>query len=202
MANPQALASPLPSEVFVKEIAGTRRRKQLSQQQLADRLEAIGAPIDRSTIGKIEAGHRGVSLDELFFFAVALGVSPMSLVVPRSAERMRVAPSKEIDATDVMQWARNFTWLPGEEADVSEIRFFNEAVTDLEAEGYRRHPGLRTMVGIIGLMLGAAGKGDRRATSEYRKHLVYLADMVQRDWKDLGEKGDIYDLLRTKQKEG
>ena len=50
-------------------------------------------PIDRSSIAKIESGKRGVSLDELFWFAVALDVSPMALCVPRDGVELQVAPT-------------------------------------------------------------------------------------------------------------
>jgi transcriptional regulator with XRE-family HTH domain len=189
--------APLPSDVFAAELASTRERKHLTQQQLSDRLEDIGSPIDRSTIGKIEAGKRGVSIDELFAFATALGVSPMSLTVPRSDAQMRVAPNREALTVEVVQWARNMSPLPFDpDFDDPDYRFFEDAVTDSEARGYRRHPNFRTLVKLMSNMQMFAGSEEPYAKKAMRGLLVKADETTQRIWEDLDEQGQPKDVAR------
>jgi transcriptional regulator with XRE-family HTH domain len=110
----------LPSGVFAMELKATRERKGWTQQQLASRLNTLDVPIDRSAVGKIEASKRGITLDELFFFAVALGVSPLSLIVPRSGSEttvpgdamMQVAPNTPVRVWRALMWLRGQVPLP------------------------------------------------------------------------------------------
>jgi transcriptional regulator with XRE-family HTH domain len=186
-------APPLPSEVFITELGRARRRKDLTQQQLVDRLEAIGASVDRSAVGKIEAGKRGVSVDELFSFAEALGMSPLALVVPRSGDRMRVAPGREVATADVVQWARNLRPLPDSGFDGADLRFFYDGVTDRENAGYQQHGNLRAIVDLVGILLAMAGSTEPDVDKGYRSALAKLATSVQREWQDIGESGRATD---------
>jgi transcriptional regulator with XRE-family HTH domain len=188
--------APLPSAVFVQELAAARGRKGLTQQQLADRLEALSAPIDRSTIGKIEAGKRGVSVDEIFYFARALGISPLSLIVPRSAPSMRVTPIEELDVESVLLWVRNIQGLPAFfDDDGGNGRFFHDAKTDGEANSYRKHPNLASIVVLANaLLVAAAHEADRSNT--YRDGLMKLGAVVQREWEDIGQSGSPVEAAR------
>lgn len=177
---------PLPSEVLPTELAATRERHHVTQQQLAERLEELGSPIDRSTIGKIESGRRGVAVDELFAFAAALGVPPMSLVVPRSAERMRVAPALEADAGDVMRWARGIRPLAQGWSTEEDRRFF-DAMPDSEAEAYRRSANLRSIVaGVANLLMVSSWENEEHRLNGVKNCLAHLARDVQREWEDVG----------------
>jgi transcriptional regulator with XRE-family HTH domain len=119
-----------PTEVFSEEVRATRSRKGWSQQRLADELEALDFPIDRSAIAKIESGERGkVSLDEVMAFAYALGVPPMSLIVPRAAGgTIRIAGNVEMPATEATAWWREVDVLSN--GDSQRERFFYEAWPD------------------------------------------------------------------------
>ena len=93
------------AEIFATEVRATRERKGWTQERLAERLVELGSTIDRSTVAKIEAGKRGVSLDECLIFAVALGVSPSTLVFPRSSKvRLKLAE------LSVSQWGALVWW--------------------------------------------------------------------------------------------
>ena len=48
-----------------KNIRKARRAKDITQEQLAARLQVIGCDLARSTIGKIETGARHVRADEI-----------------------------------------------------------------------------------------------------------------------------------------
>jgi transcriptional regulator with XRE-family HTH domain len=208
MPNPTKSVAPTPSEVFVRELQEARQRAHLTQQQLADRLEALGSAIDRSTIGKIEAGKRGVSLDELFTFATALGVSPLSLVVPRSGRQLRIAPGLAVDTADVLQWARNFRplagrWMEGPDLeplilDGAGVRAFYESISDSESEAYRRYVHLQSIVqGVSTLMLSAMDSNAAFRKRAVRGLLARLALDVQRAWEDIGEKGQVAAVARS-----
>jgi hypothetical protein len=88
----------------VKEV---RERHPLlpNQDALAKRMEELGQPIDRSTIGRIENGNRSVTVDELFVLAAALDVAPMQLVVPLDSEELvAVTPTERWSAGAVRRW--------------------------------------------------------------------------------------------------
>ena len=180
--------APLPSQVFVAELGPARRRKGLSQQELADRLEDIGAPIDRSTIGKIEADKRKVSLDELFSFALALGVSPLALVVPRSMEKMSVSPGVAADTQQVVHWVRNLYPLWPSYVDPSEAdeRFFEEARTDREAAAYRNHPSLLAIEKLVTAMVSVAGSRESEDREQFARAASILGLLVDRIIDDAG----------------
>jgi transcriptional regulator with XRE-family HTH domain len=77
-----------PSEIVRRRVWELRQAKEWRQQDLADALKPFctdpdGPNIDdRATIGKIEAGLRGISLDEAFALAAALSVAPVNLFMP------------------------------------------------------------------------------------------------------------------------
>ncbi len=96
-----------PSGAAAEERRRVRIRKGWNQQQLADRLSELGAPTDRATISKIETGDRRITLDEVFWFAYALGVSPAALMLPRSfGSRVAVTPTDSIETQQAMDWLR------------------------------------------------------------------------------------------------
>src|ERR1039457_2619992 len=105
-----------PSEIFAVEVRATRERNGWAQQQLAPRLAALDCPIDRSTIAKIESGKRGISLDEAFAFAAALGVSPAALALPRgTATDVRVAPKRTVRGYEAHRWLQGRASLFGDD---------------------------------------------------------------------------------------
>ena len=194
---PNSTLAPLPSEVFIERLADTRERKRLTQQQLADRLKALDAPIDRSTIGKIESGKRGVSLDELFYFAAALGISPLALLVPRADTRMRVAPAFEAATKDIVLWARNVfaLWPPHIDHDESDERFFaNEAITDEEARAYREQPTLIAMTKVSAALLGLAASGKPRDAELLKKSARILSQLALQLVADVDRESELASL--------
>jgi transcriptional regulator with XRE-family HTH domain len=107
---PEALP---PSEVLPRQLADIRMRKKKdsgrrswSQEDLANRLTALGLKIDQSAISRIEAGEREVSIDELFYLAAALGVSPLHLMVPTDFAEVRITPKVTTFADDARAWIR------------------------------------------------------------------------------------------------
>jgi transcriptional regulator with XRE-family HTH domain len=63
-----------------------RRRHGWTQQELADRLNQLGAHIDRAAVAKVELEKRRLTLDEAFHYALALDVAPVHLLVPTDGD--------------------------------------------------------------------------------------------------------------------
>ena len=87
----------------------------MTQQGLADRLNQLGARIDRTAVAKIEAGADGgrgsreLALAEMFTFALALDVAPVHLLVPlESDDPIRLAPNLEASPLETREWIRGF----------------------------------------------------------------------------------------------
>lgn len=66
--------------VFGRRLRHMREQAGLTQQQLADVMRAVGSKMHRSTIGKIEAGQRVVSVGEAAEFARILGIDLTQLI--------------------------------------------------------------------------------------------------------------------------
>lgn len=145
-----------PSEVLAHELSAVRQRKGWTQQQLADRLKEIGAPLDRVMVAKIEKGLRGVSVDEALALAVALGVSPLALLLPRTgAAKVRLAARSQVMSLIARDWIRGTAPL-----DDFDERFFFEEVSDDEYLAYKR-PEVRELVQITAALVNNAAKDDR-----------------------------------------
>lgn len=67
-----------------KAVQVERNRKKWTAARLSDETAALGFPIHRVAIGKLENGHRGAKFDvtELAVLARALGVPPVQLLYP------------------------------------------------------------------------------------------------------------------------
>lgn len=55
-------------------IRNSRKRKKLTQEQLAAKLQILGMDMTRGTLAKIEAGIRHISFDELKLLKQALDI--------------------------------------------------------------------------------------------------------------------------------
>lgn len=113
-------------QVFAYRLRDARLSRRWKQQDLADAMAAIGHPINRATIAKIEKGATGVggavhgssrptgstqarpvSLTEAVAFAVALNVAPVNLFVPISGDdKVQLTPSRVVETSTAQRWAR------------------------------------------------------------------------------------------------
>jgi transcriptional regulator with XRE-family HTH domain len=73
-------SQPDPDVVFGRRLRYLREQAGLTQQQLADVMREAGSRMHRSTIGKIEAGERVVSVGEAAQFAAVLGIDLTQLI--------------------------------------------------------------------------------------------------------------------------
>ncbi|ORB84679.1 hypothetical protein B1987_13740 [Mycobacterium kansasii] len=91
-----------------KNIRGIRRKKGLAFTELATRLEGLGREIPTWGLRKIESGGRRVDADDLVALALALGVSPISLLMPMSESAQEpvevTGVQGEVEARRVWRW--------------------------------------------------------------------------------------------------
>ncbi|MGW5386739.1 helix-turn-helix domain-containing protein [Nocardia sp. NPDC003963] len=92
-------------------IARYRNRMNLGYADLARSLEALGRPIPVLGLSRIERGERRVDVDDLMALAVALGVSPTSLLLPDAADSGDSVTATCIEGTaaDLLGWFRLHT---------------------------------------------------------------------------------------------
>ncbi|CAN5524383.1 hypothetical protein BH09ACT7_BH09ACT7_08530 [soil metagenome] len=82
--DPKPKARPLgpTGEAVRANLVQIREAKRIPVTRLSERLETLGRHIPPLGIRRIEAGERRVDVDDLMAIAVALDVSPITLLVP------------------------------------------------------------------------------------------------------------------------
>ena len=97
---PAPEGSRYPSETFGDNLAAIRRRRGLSQNDIAHRMVMLGhLTWRRDTVGQVERAARSVSLDELVALALATGRTMADLLDPgEHGWRVGVARSSDPDA--------------------------------------------------------------------------------------------------------
>jgi hypothetical protein len=85
---------------------GPRLTEPMTLQQLSDRCAALGYPIARSVLSKLEKKHRHtITLDEVLVLAQALGVPAVLLMFPLShAETVEALPGKDVSPWNAIAW--------------------------------------------------------------------------------------------------
>lgn len=83
----QGPPSDLSDSIFARRLRTLREQAETTQQQLADRMTAVGHKMHRSAIAKIESGDRPVSIGEAVQLAGQLGVTLMELITDDMADR-------------------------------------------------------------------------------------------------------------------
>lgn len=94
-------------EVFAQRLREARDARRWTQQDLSDALAKLGAPMDRTTIAKLEKGQRQGRVEELVALAAALDVSPLYLFLPlRLDATVKLAPKLTLEAIEALRWAQ------------------------------------------------------------------------------------------------
>jgi transcriptional regulator with XRE-family HTH domain len=86
----------------LKQLRDARR---LTYKELSDRLAEIGRPIPTLGLSRIEKGNRRVDADDLVALAIALGVTPAALLLPRTGD-----PYDEIELTAGLRTTARAAW--------------------------------------------------------------------------------------------
>jgi transcriptional regulator with XRE-family HTH domain len=79
------------SDLFAKQLKRYREMRELTTEQLAERVAGAGGKLDRQAISKIERRVRGVSLDEWLVLAFALNIPPLLLFLPLDSQEEEIA---------------------------------------------------------------------------------------------------------------
>lgn len=82
----------------------------LSQRELATRITELGRPTPSTAVSKIENADRRVDADDLVAFAIALGVSPATLLLPPVADDTPV----EVTAAGTVTTRQAWDWADGQ----------------------------------------------------------------------------------------
>jgi transcriptional regulator with XRE-family HTH domain len=90
-----------------ENVEAVRKRRGLTQQQLASELARLGRPMQASAVAKVESGDRRVDADDLAAFAVALNVPVARLMLPDGDEDQPVfvVPAFSVPAYSAWDWA-------------------------------------------------------------------------------------------------
>jgi hypothetical protein len=82
--------------------------REITTAALSKRLAAIGHPIADTGITKTEKGDRRVDVDDLVALALALGVTPNTLLLPPadSPGTHQLTPEVSATATELWEWAQ------------------------------------------------------------------------------------------------
>ncbi len=140
-----------PSDNVRQRVRAVRSRQRWSLAQLAERMGELGYPMDVSTIGKIERGQRGVSIDDVFALALALEVAVIHLCVPLSDDdRLAVTETRAMHPQLARRWARGFDPLDADrriyltEQPLSEIGDALAQLSQVQAAAVLPPPSLHT----------------------------------------------------------
>ncbi|MFI9269901.1 helix-turn-helix domain-containing protein [Kitasatospora sp. NPDC052896] len=90
-----------------KNIERLRTELGMSQRRLAEILTDLGRPTPTTALSKIERGERRVDVDDLAAIAVALGVSPATLLLPpvADASQTNVTGAGPVTTEAAWDWA-------------------------------------------------------------------------------------------------
>src|ERR1700751_5291039 len=78
-----AMTEPItPGAVLARNIAAARARRDLQQQDLAERMRVLGWKWVRQTVGEAERGRRRLTADEILGAAIALETTVARLLTP------------------------------------------------------------------------------------------------------------------------
>jgi transcriptional regulator with XRE-family HTH domain len=81
-----------------------REERRLSYAELSRQLAQMGREIPPLGLRRIESGERKVDVDDLVALALALGVSPLALLLPREASSL-VPVGDQHDVDRIWRWA-------------------------------------------------------------------------------------------------
>ena len=96
----------------IANLAALRAERRLTYKDLSDRLDRLDRPIPTLGLSRIEKGKRRVDADDLVALALALGVSPVALLLPRDTgayDEIELTSSVRATARAAWEWsAGNF----------------------------------------------------------------------------------------------
>jgi transcriptional regulator with XRE-family HTH domain len=139
---PEDTKSVTPTQCFARRVRALRRAKDLSQEELANRMTELGIPMGQNTVARIENAARALPLDEALAFAVVLRAPLFHLLSPAPNELLQLAPDLNgLDRDGAYRWMVGVDPGPGRgfviEIDEESAELYAEAMeklSDLSAE--------------------------------------------------------------------
>jgi transcriptional regulator with XRE-family HTH domain len=126
------------AETVSANVQRLRKERNLGLRGLSNKLGEVGRPLGHSAVDQIERGTRRVDVDDLVALAAALGVSPVTLMMPSMENRAEMidAPGEDGKATPTPAdrwwlWLRAESPLPGYIG--SDRKFFADARPEWDA---------------------------------------------------------------------
>src|SRR5271163_4837774 len=90
------------AETVSANVRRLRKAQNLGLRGLSTKLTEVGRPLGHSAVDQIEKGARRVDVDDLMALSVALGVSPVTLLMPAvDRSDVKVRPQDAVNATAV-----------------------------------------------------------------------------------------------------
>jgi len=135
---------------FGKSVKLTRVDREMSQEDLAARVKALGYAMSQATVGKIERGERRVTVGEAKAIAQALRVSidellrgPSSVSAEQLRSRLRILRNELVDAARAFDSGRAIVAMEAlskslDKTDVDWLRSLVLESIDDVIDGYRK----------------------------------------------------------------
>ena len=133
MASAKRTRRTLPSldRVLANQIRELRRKQNVTQQQLADKLGET-----QSTIARIESGERAITVSEIFRIAAALDCAPVYLLSGGlTGDEVPVTKEHRITCAQAHEWIVGIWSLPGADRRA----FLLENISAAEADEISAH---------------------------------------------------------------
>ena len=151
------------SEVLRRRIRHYREKRGLTQAALAEAMTAVGAPLKKDVVSKIENGVRQVQYDELLAFAYVLNVPLATLISPEDGEPPIRAGWLGLERHEVANW---IVWGPSHSEDAMSAQTFMRLATQImtmrqvvedERDPAKRKERLRTLLDLTTEIWQASG---------------------------------------------
>ncbi|WP_345181439.1 helix-turn-helix transcriptional regulator [Streptomyces lavendulae] len=106
MASNAVVAGPTSKRVAAN-IERVRKARHLKQKDVSDALGAIGRATLTTVVSKIERGERRIDVDDVVAIALALNVSPLTLLMPDEADDqpVKLTDGWEVSSRTAWAWA-------------------------------------------------------------------------------------------------
>jgi transcriptional regulator with XRE-family HTH domain len=96
-----------PSELVSANLRALRQTARLSQNQVLQRLQQLGAPMDQGALSRKESAKRQITVDDLYRFAAILAVNPGVLLAPQQPKgEVALTPSTIESNATIRSWIR------------------------------------------------------------------------------------------------
>jgi transcriptional regulator with XRE-family HTH domain len=178
-----------PSGIFSERLSAERKRKGWTQRELGERMREIGSRIDRSVLAKIEAGGRNVTVDEVIAFAYALGVPPISLLLPLDNRgEVKLAGDVSVPVGRARAWWREADPL----TDDWEARSFFYGATDQLLAGIGRRLVEALVIYRLATDLVSEGVDDLQQVESYLRSIEANAQAGRDRLKGKRPEGEVF----------